>query len=180
MVIRSMLRPRWLSQKSFPPYAYLPGRDPHPMLDPTGHSYHVERIPVAAEASLGSDLFLWGLDLFNHGYYWEAHEAWESLWQVAERGSALRMLFKGLILLSAAGVKIREGKHAAAVRHAGRAAALLHRLMKVPDRAFEGALGMSPAALAEYAEAAARIPAHLQAMAPGQPQPVFNFILGSK
>jgi Domain of unknown function (DUF309) len=20
-----------------------------------------------------------GLDLFNHGYYWEAHEAWESL-----------------------------------------------------------------------------------------------------
>jgi hypothetical protein len=69
------------------------------------------------------------------------------------------MLFKGLILLSAAGVKVREGKHAAAVRHAGRAAALLRRLMKAPDRAFEGALGMSPVALAEYAEAAARIPA---------------------
>src|SRR5271166_3806456 len=51
------------------------------------------------------------------------------------------MLFKGLILLSAAGIKIREGKHAAAVRHTGRAAALLRRLMKVPDRAFEGALG---------------------------------------
>jgi hypothetical protein len=36
--------------------------------DPTGHSYHVEPIPVAAEASLGSDAFQWGLDLFNHGY----------------------------------------------------------------------------------------------------------------
>ena len=149
------------------------------MRDPTGHSYHVEPIPVAAEASLGSDAFLWGLDLFNHGYYWEAHEAWEGLWQGADRDGPLRMLFKGLILLSAAGIKIREGKHTAAVRHSGRAAALFRRLMKVPDRAFERALGMSPATLAGYAEAATRIPADLQATAPGQPQPVFNFILGS-
>ena len=89
------------------------------------------------------------------------------------------MLLQGLILLSAAGVKIREGKHAAAVRHAGRAAALLRRLMKVPELAFERALGMSPAALAEYAETAAKTHAALQATAPGQPQPVFNFILGS-
>ena len=79
--------------------------------DPAGHSYHVAPIPVAAEASLGSDVFLWGLDLFNHGYYWEAHEAWEGLWQVVDRGVPSRMLFKGLILLSAAGVKIREGEH---------------------------------------------------------------------
>jgi hypothetical protein len=83
-----------------------------------------------------------------------------------------------LILLSAAGVKVREGKHAAAVRHAGRATALLRRLMKAPDGAFEGALGMSPAALAEYAEAAARTPAGFPATAPGQFQPVFNFVLG--
>jgi Domain of unknown function (DUF309) len=78
VAIGSMLRPRWLPQNSLPPYAYLPGKKPHPVRDPTGHSYHVEPIPVAAEASLGSDAFLWGLDLFNHGYYWEAHEAWES------------------------------------------------------------------------------------------------------
>src|ERR1700720_4709703 len=101
MAIGSMLRPRWLPEKSFPPYAYLPGRQPHPVRDPAGHSYHVEPMPVAAEASLGSDVFLWGLDLFNHGYYWEAHEAWEGLWQVVDRGGPSRMLFKGLILLSA-------------------------------------------------------------------------------
>ena len=101
------------------------------------------------------------------------------LWQVADGDGPLRMLLKGLILLSAAGIKIREGKHAAAMRHTGRAAALLRRLMEVPDRAFDRALGMSPAALAEYAEAASRIPAVLQATAPGQPQPVFIFILGS-
>src|SRR6202451_3063927 len=39
-----------------------------------------------------------------------------------------------------------------------RAAAQLRQLMNVPDRAFERALGMSPAALAECAEAAIRIP----------------------
>jgi len=178
VAIGSMLRPRWVPQKRFPPYAYLPGREPHPVRDPTGHSYHVEPNPVAAEASLGSDAFLWGLDLFNHGYYWEAHEAWEGLWRVADRDGPPRMVFKGLILLSAAGVKIRERKNAAAQRHAKRAAALLRQLMKVPDRAFERALGMSPAALAECAEAATRIPADLEATAPGQPQPVFNFILG--
>jgi hypothetical protein len=90
----------------------------------------------------------------------------------------LRMLFKGLILLAATGVKIRERKNAAAQRHAMRAAALLRQLMKVPDSAFQRALGMSPATLAEYAEVAAGIPADLQATPPGQSQSMFNFILG--
>ena len=178
MAIGSMLRRRWLPEKSFPSYAYLPGRQPHPVRDPAGHSYNSEAMPLAAKASLDSDIFLWGLDLFNHGYYWEAHEAWEGLWQVAGRGAPLRMLFKGLILLSAAGVKIREGKQAAAIRHAGRAGALLRRLMNTADHSFERALGMSPAALADRAEAAARIPAALQATVLGQPHPVFDFILG--
>ena len=174
-----MLRPRWLPQKGLPPYAYLPGKNPHPVRDPAGHSYHVEPIPFASEASLSSDAFLWGLDLFNHGYYWEAHEAWEGLWQVADRGGPLSMLFKGLILLSAAGVKIRERKNAAAARHAKRAASLFRQLTKVPNCAFERALGMSAAALAECAEAATRMPDDSEATAAGQPQPVFNFILGS-
>src|SRR3984957_3368048 len=149
-----MLPPRQLPQKRLPPYAYLPGKNPHPVRDHTGHSYHVEPIPVAAEASLGSDAFLWGLDLFNHGYYWEAHEAWEGLWQVADRDNPLRMLFKSLVLLSAAGVKIRERKKAAARRPAVRAVCLLGELIKIQDSAFERALGMWPATLAEHAEAA--------------------------
>jgi hypothetical protein len=179
VAIGSMSPPRWVPQKRLPRYAYLPGINPHPVRDPAGHSYHVEPIPVSAEAPLSSDAFLWGLDLFNHGYYWEAHEAWEGLWQVADRDGPLRMLFKGLILLAAAGVKLRERKNAAAQRHAKRAGVLLRQLAKMPDRAFDRALGMSPAALAERAEAATRIPADLQATAPGQPQPAFNFILGA-
>ena len=133
-LIGSMLRPRWLPQKSLPPYAYLPGKSPHPVRDPAGHSYHVEPIPVAAEVSLRSDAFLWGLDLFNHGYYWEAHRP-SGTWQVADRDGPLRMLFKGLILLSAAGVKIRARKNAAAERHAKRAAALFANCRIAPSSA---------------------------------------------
>jgi hypothetical protein len=59
VAIVSMTRSRWLPQKSFPAYAYLPGRNPHPVRDPTGHSYHVGPLPVVTVASLGSDAFLW-------------------------------------------------------------------------------------------------------------------------
>ncbi|WP_234844743.1 DUF309 domain-containing protein [Sinorhizobium medicae] len=150
------------------------------MRDPAGHSYHVGPLPLATEASLDSEAFAWGEDLFNYGYYWEAHEAWEGLWQVAERGSALRMLFKGLILVAAAGVKIRESKHEAAKRHAGRAAALLRRLRSGEQRDFTRALGIAPSALADQAEAAAKTPAVSKTTAPAHPEPVFDFILGSK
>lgn len=173
-------RPRLLPQRSFPDYAYLPGRQPHPVRDPAGHSYHVGPLPPATQASLDSDAFAWGQDLFNHGYYWEAHEAWEDLWQAAARGSAVRMLLKGLILVSAAGVKIREGKHNAALRHAGRAAALFRRLMTVQHSDFAPALGNFLAALADHAEATARTPPVLQSTILGHPEPVFDFILGSK
>ncbi|WP_292396668.1 DUF309 domain-containing protein, partial [Mesorhizobium sp.] len=51
------------------------------------------------------------IDLFNHGYYWEAHEAWEPLWHTAKQSTQHRLFFKGLILLAAAArVKIREGE----------------------------------------------------------------------
>ncbi len=177
MIVEVMQRPRLLPQRSFPRYAYLPGRMPHPVRDPAGHSYRVEPAPILP--TLDSDEFAWGSDLFNHGYYWEAHEAWEGIWQVAARGSALRTLLKGLILLSAAGVKIREGKRAPAMRHAGRAAGLFRQLSKVPHEAFSQALGMSPAMLADRAEASASVPPVLRTTGPGQPEPVYDFILGN-
>lgn len=130
--------------------------------------------------TLDSDEFAWGADLFNHGYYWEAHEAWEEIWQVAERGSALRALLKGLILLSAAGVKIREDKLAPAMRHAGRAAGLFRQLSKIPHDAFSHALGMSLAMLADIAEASVNAPPVLRVTMPGQPEPVYDFILGNE
>jgi hypothetical protein len=171
-----MARRRLLPDRSFPSYAYLPGRGPHPVRDPDGHSYHAK--PVQVVASLDSEEFAWGQDLFNYGYYWEAHEAWEGLWQVAESGSPLRALLKALILLSASGVKIREGKRAPAMRHAGRAGALLRHLTTTPRDQFLSALGMSPALLANLAEATADAMPALRKRGQGQPERVFDFVLG--
>ena len=178
MTAGSEPRPRLLPEKSFPSYAYLPGRQPHPVRDPAGHSYRIEPMATGGEPSLGSDVFRWGIDLFNHGYYWEAHEAWEALWQAANRSTPHRLLFKGLILLAAAGVKIREGKSAAAARHAKRAATLFRLVMRSPDRSFHTALGMPPSLLAEHAEAAATSSAVLPPTMTGQAEPVFGFLLG--
>ncbi len=68
------------------------------------------------------DLLAHGLDLFNNGYYWEAHEAWELLWRAAPRDSADALLLQGLIALAAAGVKVRQGQPIGVTRHAQRAA----------------------------------------------------------
>jgi predicted metal-dependent hydrolase len=171
--------PRLLPDRPFPAYAYLPGRQPHPVRDRDGHSYGIEPATIAPEAALGSEAFQWGVDLFNHGYYWEAHEAWEGLWQAARGSPRHRLLFKALILLAAAGVKLREGKRVPAARHATRAAATLRKLPAGPDGSFATSLGMPTSALARHAEAAALAPPVREPRQLGQAEPVFAFQLAS-
>lgn len=59
--------------------------------------------------------YVWGVDLHNHGYPWEAHEAWETLWRVAVAGSPVRTLLQGLIQSAAAVIQARIG-HLAGLR----------------------------------------------------------------
>lgn len=98
---------------AFPAYSYVPGRFPHPHSDPAGHRFKPD-----------ANLYLLGIDLFNHGYYWEAHEAWESLWHAAGRHGRDATFYKGLIQLAVAGVKVREGRAEGVLAHASRAAEL--------------------------------------------------------
>tara|TARA_B100001027_G_C16057939_1_gene237218 strand:+ start:207 stop:509 length:303 start_codon:yes stop_codon:yes gene_type:complete len=49
------------------------------------------------------------VDLFNHRYYWEAHEAWEALWRTAPQSSVLAHFLRGLIQLAAMQIKLRDG-----------------------------------------------------------------------
>ena len=81
---------------------------------------------------LAPDVFLWGLDLFNRGYYWEAHGALQWPRQVVDRGGPSRMLFWAIDPAVGTGVKDPRGASSCGCgAHAGRAAALLRRLMKV-------------------------------------------------
>ena len=72
--------------------------------------------------------FQWAVRLFNAGYYWEAHEAWESLWHAAGRSGAVADFLKGLIKLAAAGVKLREHNLVGVERHARRALELFREV----------------------------------------------------
>jgi hypothetical protein len=118
---------RYAPQIPFPAYAFVPGKHPHPNTDPQGHSFgqcHPVPEPLDPQHPECSLAFLTAIDLFNAGFYWEAHEAWEGLWIAADRIGQLADFLKGLIKLAAAGVKIREGQIRGVERHARRAVEL--------------------------------------------------------
>ena len=118
---------RYAPEFSFPAYAFVPRRQPHPTSDLMGHSFGRPRAicpRVDPHDPRSSQEFCFAVDLFNAGYYWEAHEAWEELWIAAGRSGVLADFLKGLIKLAAAGVKAREGQTNGVKRHALRAAEL--------------------------------------------------------
>ncbi len=124
--------PRYAPSRAFPPYTYVPGQQPHPFSDPLGHSFGQPRPhPPAIDWTTGSasDAFRFALDLFNHGFYWEAHEQWEGLWEAVGRKGLLADFLKGLIHLAAAGVKVREGVPQGVRSHTSRARELFDHVL---------------------------------------------------
>jgi len=98
---------RYCPQKPFPPYRHIPGVTPHPIRDPLGHSYgeedeHDDK-PLLPEEWRKNEHYLYGVDLYNFAYWWEAHEAWEGLWHQAE--DTYRLFLQGLIQVSASLIK---------------------------------------------------------------------------
>jgi uncharacterized protein len=98
------------SQRPFPGYRYVPGLHPHPHRDPAGHSYEPHptlnrHAPWRVEEWRTLDDWLYGVDLFNVFYFWEAHEAWEGLWAAVARESAPALMLQGLIQIAAALLK---------------------------------------------------------------------------
>lgn len=145
--------PRYCPSDPLPPYSYVPGRQLHPVSDPRGHSFGKEPPPAEVpdpRQPRSSQPYLRGIDLFNHGYYWEAHEAWESLWKACGgRGTAASFL-KGLIKLAAAGVKAKEGNADGVRRHATRAAELFGLVRKSAGPEESIYLGLSLADLRHW------------------------------
>lgn len=105
---------RLLPQRPFPEYAFLPGRDPHPTRSPDGHSFSEQPEPAAeyyeAERWAENGDYLYGIDLYNHGYLWEAHEAWEGLWHQAKHDADQADCLQGLIQCAAGALKIPMGQ----------------------------------------------------------------------
>jgi hypothetical protein len=103
--------PRY-STRAFPPYRYIPGKAPHPIRDPGGHSYgHPIEQPETFDAVgwRSCDQYLYGIDLFNHGFWWEAHEALEAVWVGAGRKTDTGLFVQGLIQIAVAHLKRFQG-----------------------------------------------------------------------
>ncbi len=100
------------STRPFPAYAYVPGQKPHPIRDPEGHSYnqHFEDPEVFnAREWQQCDAYLYGIDLFNYGFWWEAHESLEAVWHTAGRTTETGQFIQGLIQISVAHLKKHQG-----------------------------------------------------------------------
>ncbi len=172
--------PRYRPEVSFPAYAYRGPDQPHPRRDPGGHSYgRPEARPPALEPERWRDSssYLEGVDLFNFGYYWEAHEAWEGLWRAEDATSPAAGFLKGLIKLAAAGVQFRRGGLAGARRHAGAASRHLAGVRRRTGRSSFAGLDLE-----RLAERAAEAAARSGGPAPGSPagsgpDRVFDWIL---
>jgi hypothetical protein len=57
-----------------------------------------------------SDDYLYGCDLYNHTYWWEAHEAWEGLWQQTNKAGGQGQFLQTLIQAGACHLKIDLAK----------------------------------------------------------------------
>ena len=151
---------RYAPDRDFPTYAYLPGRDPHPTRDPRGHSsgQRVEQaVYLPAAQWRRNDEYLFGVDLYNHGFLWEAHEAWEGLWHLAKHDADQAAFLQGLIQCSAASLKVPMGQPAGLARLAEAGTA---RLAEVSRRAGPSYMGLDVEAFVrEFRAFAASSPA---------------------
>ena len=146
-----------------PPYTYVTGHFPHPISGEGGHRCpgpeHLAS-PSFFDDWRNSATYLWAVDLFNSGFYWEAHEAWEVIWHdVRDRPSEANFI-KGLIKLAAAGVKARERRPAGVERHAARAEELFEGVAEAVPA--ESHAGLNLSSLIETARAIQSAPPELE------------------
>ena len=128
--------PRLAPQLALPARAFVPGRTERP-----AEGWLRELGAGAKEADLadpaGSLAFRYGCDLFHEGFLWEAHEAWEGLWQLARRRPELAdeaTLLRALIQIAAAALQERMDHPAGVVRIRERAEAALTELASHRER----------------------------------------------
>ncbi len=98
-----------------PAYRHVPGLTPHPVKHPAGHLYGVAA-PVGPAGC--TDLprswrdctaYLYGVDLFNDAYLWEAHEAWEVGWNATGHETLPGFFLQGLVQVAAAMLQHHRG-----------------------------------------------------------------------
>lgn len=170
--------PRLLPTAELPAYTYIPGSGtPHPIRDPRGHSYNKKNRnarPLVPDAWAENRHYLLAIDFFNLGYYWEAHEEWERLWRASGPETTVGRFLKGLVKLSAAGVKVRENSIHGVRRHAASAGEVFADV--AAESGHERFCGLQFTTLQFAADRAAQL-SYRNDLPAGKPIRVFPFVL---
>jgi hypothetical protein len=110
-----------------PPHAHLPGVNARP--DAAWFAAVKAACPpiAAGQGPAANPAWIYGLQLLNAGYFWEAHEVLEPVWMNATPNSRERHLVQALIHLANAALKLKMGRRQAAGRIAALASESLGR-----------------------------------------------------
>lgn len=96
------------TDRPLPAYRHLPFTSAHPFLDEGGHWYGEKLSPsdsFSTESWQNCNEYLYSIDLFNHGFWWEAHERLKYVSIGAGRESETGQFVQGLIQIAAALLK---------------------------------------------------------------------------
>lgn len=169
---------RLLPSADLPRYTHVPGAGtPHPYRDPRGHSHDRKPLqckPLIEHRWAENRSYLLGLDLFNLGFYWEAHDEWDRLYKVTTADTLEGRFLKGLVKMAAAGMKVREESIHGVRRHAASAGEVFADVAAESD--VDRYCGLDFTMLQFAADRAAQLayPTDLEA---GRPLRVFPFLL---
>lgn len=133
------------SDETLPPFACVPGLTPR-HAPGTFDALHASVRPGMTRSALAKTAaFRAGLRYHYAGYHWEAHEAWEPVWQALPPNSAERQFVQALIQLANAELKLRMKRPGAALRLCAIAARHLAEARRCGARSI---LGQDPAPVA--------------------------------
>lgn len=111
-----------------PQWAHVPGRTAEPDRGPL----HLAKqgLPARVQAFVPSHDpgARYGMRLHDAGFFWEAHEVWEAVWQAAPMNGCDRLALRACIQIANAGLKRRMGRPQAAGRLVAEAVAILDEL----------------------------------------------------
>lgn len=120
------------SSLPLPPYAFIPGKNPHPLKE-GGHmqtSGEPESYQLTEENYTKHEHYLYSIDLINHHYFWEAHVYLEAIWNANNREGDIAELMKALIKYCAGEIKILMSQEEPAQKHFERAKEILKTISK--------------------------------------------------
>jgi Domain of unknown function (DUF309) len=127
-----------LTDFPLPSWKHRPGQRQKSQKD-FSDSYHADHSPLgrvkalvpqnyALEVPVRDPCFLYGLDLHDSGYFWEAHEIWEAVWMASPQNGCDRIALRALIQITNGCLKHMLGQAKARNRLVTEALGLLEEL----------------------------------------------------